>query len=163
MSEVLNEGIRENWIPTNDQDAEWCLAQKRNAEAEKQKWIDFYEEQKRKVIESCDLTIHNMEAYLETYFQDVPHKVTKTQESYQLPSGKLVMKHQEPEYERDDSKVIEWLKENCDGHYIKIKESLDWAGLKKSCQVIGNCLVTEDGQIIPCVNVIERMDIFKVE
>ena len=31
------------------------------------------------------------------YFKTVPHKKTKTQEAYQLPSGKLILKKQEPE------------------------------------------------------------------
>lgn len=166
MSEVLKEEIRdEKWLPENDQDAEWCIQQIRNAQAEKETWNQFYKEQNRKVEEACDLTIHNMEAMLESYFGVVPHKATKTQESYQLPSGKLIRKIQGPEFDRDDQKIIEWLKANGLDQYIKTKitETLDWSALKAACSIIGESLITEDGEVVPDIRVIQRPDIFKVD
>ena len=151
-----------DFIIQNDQDAEWCLTQIRNAEDEKAKWKAFYEQQKNKVFEACDVTIANMKHFLEVYFQSVPHKVTKTEENYRLPSGKLVLKKQQPEYQRNDEEIIAWLKENGKTQYIRVKEEVDWNELKKSLNVVGEVAADEDGQIIPGLTVIERPDLFTV-
>lgn len=163
--EIREEESGTRWNPDNDQGAEWCIQQIRNAEAEKQKWKEFYDAQYQKVADTCDLTISNMEAMLQTYFEIVPHNVTKTQETYQLPSGRLILKKQGPEFQRDDEKVIAWLEASGMKQFIKEKTviSLDWAGLKKACSIIGDCLISEDGEVIPDVKVIQRPDIFKVE
>ena len=74
-----------------------------------------------------------------------------------------VLKKQAPEFIRDDEKVIAWLKDNNGGEYVKTKETLDWAALKKSTTVMGENIVNEDGEIIPGVEVVEREDKFTVE
>lgn len=147
----------------DDQTAEWALQQIKNAEEEKAKWKAFYAERKKAVDATCDLTIANMEALLQTYFASVPHKVTDTQENYQLPSGKLVFKKQAPEYDRNDSEVIEWLQNNGGGKFVKMVPVLDWAGLKKTLTVLGEDVADENGVVIPCIKAIRREDVFKVE
>lgn len=159
MSELRDETFRVE----DDQTAEWCMEQIRNANEEKKKWKEFYAERLQRVTETCDLTIANMEAYLQSYFATVPHKVTKTQENYALPSGKLVFKKQEPEYERDDDELIAWLKANGGEAFIKTKESVDWAGLKGTLSVMGETVADVHGQVIPCIKATERPDVFKVE
>lgn len=147
----------------DDQTAEWCIKQIQQANAEKEKWKAFYDERYKRVCESCDLTIANMESLLQSYFESVPHKVTKTQESYVLPSGKLVVKRQEVEYERDDNAVIEWLKQNNRPEFIKTKETLDWSSMKRNITVMGETVADENGEIIPGIKATERPDLFKVE
>ena len=93
----------------------------------------------------------------------MPHKKTKTQENYPLPSGKLVMKQVEPDYQREDEEVIKWLKANRDGQFVKSKETLDWQELKKTLTVIGETVADEDGQIIPCIKAVAQPDKFGVE
>lgn len=161
----MSELAREDEFFTVDDDlkAEWCMAKIKEAEDQKSFWKDYYEMQYQKVCDTCDLTIHNMEAMLRGFFDSVPHKVTKTQEIYPLPSGKLVFKAQEPEYERDDNAVLAWLKENGGGQYVKTKEALDWAGLKKTLTVCGETVADENGAIIPGIRAVEREPIFKVE
>ena len=100
---------------------------------------------------------------LQHYFDTVPHKITKTTESYPLPSGKLVFKAQAPEYERDEEKVIEWLKQTNGTEFIKVKESLDWAGLKKTVTVLEDKVITEDGEVVPGIKAIQRDPVFTVE
>lgn len=164
MSELLKElETEETFRVDDDQKAEWCLQKIREANEEKERWFAFYDEQKRKVAETCDLTVNNMTEMLRSFFDSVPHKATKTQESYSLPSGKLVVKQQEPEYERDDESVLAWLKDNSGEKYIKVKESLDWAGLKKTLTVCGETVADENGEVIPGIKAIEREPVFKVE
>jgi len=162
MSEAKEIVLEEHFVIEDDQQAEWAMEQIRNAQEEKAKWKAFYEDRYQKVEATCDLTIANMESMLQSYFEKVPHKVTKTQENYALPSGKLVFKKQEPEYHREDSEVIDWLKKNGGEKFVKTKETLDWTALKKTITVVGDAVADEDGQIMP-ITVVERPDIFKVE
>ena len=64
---------------------------------------------------------------------------------------------------RNDDELLSWLHENNGEKYIKIKESPDWAGLKKTLTVMGETVVDENGEIIPCIKATERPDEFKVE
>lgn len=153
------------FVVDDDQKAEWCIRKIAEARKEMMDWIEFYVAQMDKVKARCESRIQFFETMLEGYFRTVPHKATKTQESYQLPSGKLVVKKQTPEIERDDAQIIQWLYDNSQSPetYLKIKESLDWAELKKVLKVAGSVMTTEDGEIIPGITVTERPDVFKVE
>ena len=153
----------QHYTVENDQDAEWCIQQIKNAEEEKKKWKEFYDDRYQKVCATCDLTIANMECVLQTYFDKVPHKTTKTQENYQLPSGKLVIKKQAPEYERDDEQILDWLHRSGKEQFVKTKETVDWSGLKSTLNIVGETASDEFGEIVPGLKVIEREDIFKVE
>ena len=164
MTEVLAEIEKdEKFVIDDDQKAEWALEQIRNAEEEKARWKDHFAEQLARINASCDLTINNMKEMLLDYFATVPHKVTKTEESYRLPSGKMVMKKQQPEWEKNDDELIEWLEKNKKDQFIKVKKSVDWAGLKKTLTVVGELVADDAGEIIPCVKAVERPDIFTIE
>lgn len=153
----------------DDQAAQWCLDRIREANAEKERWKAYYEEQLKKITDREDRRIQFFEMKLMQYFGSVPHKQTKTQESYQLPGGKLVLKKQAPEYERDDEQLLRWLYANNMTDYVKVKESVAWSELKKDvlagCQAIANSgqLMTEDGEVIPGITVTERPEKFVVE
>lgn len=168
MSEALREielpeEPKAGWNCENDQDAEWCLLQIRRAQAEKERWKAHYAEALKSVTAACDDTIARMEHFLMGYFKTVPHKHTKTEENYPLPSGKLMIKTQNLDFEYDESEVIKWLKENKKDSFIKTKESLDWAGLKDSLSVCGEAVADEDAVIIPCIKAVEREPVFKVQ
>ena len=81
---------------TDDSTAEWCLRKIKEAKADQEKWRQHYAEQMKKVEEATAQTVGYFEGLLEAYFEQVPHKATKTQESYALPGGKLVRKKQQP-------------------------------------------------------------------
>lgn len=159
-----NEEQHDRFVIEDDRAADWAMNKIREAKAEKERWKKFYDERYQKVCEEADRTITYMEMLLMAYFQKVPHRVTDTQENYALPSGKLVIKHQEPEYQRTDDDVIQWLAENTStpNRFVKTKLTLNWAELKKHINVIGDTVADEDGQIMP-IKVVERPDIFKVE
>ena len=146
-----------------DQKAEWALSKIREARAERDRMISWYEAKIKEIKESTDFETMNLEARLADYFRTVPHRKTKTTEIYALPGGKLVMKKQNPEYKRDDKTVIAWLKDHDGARFIKVKEELDWAGLKESSAALGGKLFDENGEEIPGVDVIEREEKFVVE
>lgn len=149
---------------TDDKAAEWCIRKIREAQNEKQRWRDYYAEQQRKIDQEADNSIGYFETLLADYFDTVPHKRTKTQESYQLPSGKLVRKQQAPEYQRDEAALLPWLKQNAP-ELVKVTEAADWAALKKQLVIAPDweTVATEDGEIVPGVKAIPRPEVFRVE
>ena len=164
MSELraMNEEPEARFVVDDDSKAEWCLEKIREANRDKETWKAHFEGQYAKIAAECDETIQKMEMLLEEYFRNVPHRKTATQESYPLKGGKLVFKKQQPEFDRNDEKLIPWLEKN-KPEFVKVKKQADWDGLKKVCAVIGNDVVDDEGEIVPGVTAKERPNIFKVE
>lgn len=169
MSEAIDPrffvGEPQGFTVTDDSTAQWCMKKIKEAEADKEMWRKHYESQMEKVNKAADESIAYFTAKLEEYFANVPHKATKTQESYTLPGGKLIRKKQQPKFETDDEALVPWLEENFMGQLVKVKKSADWAALKKVCSVTpdGEHVATDEGEIIPGVTVTQRPDVFKVE
>lgn len=83
--------------------------------------------------------------------------------SIKLPHGTVRFRKQQPEYKRDDIGLIGWAKANNKVDLIKVKESLDWATLKKDITVTnGKAIYNETGEIIEHVEIVEREDKFEV-
>lgn len=148
----------------DDMDAEFLLGQIKMANAEYEKMEAWYTQMLARANEARMKKVQWAENNLRAYFETVPKKETKTQQSYELPSGKLVLKHQEPEYSREDEKLVDWLKKNERADLVKVKESPDWAGLKKELQISpdGASMVTTDGEVVPGITVTPREDKFTV-
>lgn len=165
MSEAINETNMVDEIEVRtDIEAGWQLKQRKEIMKDRDELIDFYKARIKAVEEDAAFKLANIDRALYAFFQTVPHKKTKTQESYQHPLGKLVLKTQAPEFKRDDKTVIAWLKKSPDTvRYIKTKEELDWSSLKADTTVLGNQIVNTDGEVIPGVEVVEREPKFAVE
>lgn len=166
MTELENR--EERFEVNDDSKAEWCLRKIREAEADRAMWKKHYEEQMKRVDESTDATVAYFSAALEEYFDSVPHKTTKTQESYVLPHGKLIRKKQLPKYDIDEETLVNWLRTNSMNEYVKVKETADWANLKKVVYIAPDitgetAIVTDDGEIVSGIKVTMRPDVFKVE
>lgn len=162
MSELLKIEP-DGFVIDTDAKAEWAMTKIKEARADRDRWVKWYEDKIKEITEQTDFNAMNLERMLAEYFATVPHKKTKTQESYSLPGGKLVLKTQNPEFKRDDKAVIEWAKANNLPQYVKIKEELAWSDLKGATDVFEGHIVTEDGEIVPGVEVIERDAKFIVE
>lgn len=175
MSELLKEEapVRERFTVDNDMKAEWVLNKIRRIRADQKKENDeltrqmqFYKDQMDLVDKQADDEVAWFESMLAPYFAERKEsgftKSTKTQTTYKLPTGKLVLKHQAPEYERKDEDLLPWLKANRPD-LVKVTESANWSELKKSVKINGENVVTEDGEVVPGVKVTEREDKFEVE
>lgn len=175
MSEInneLNTEPEQNWSIVDDQGAEWALKKIAEAKQERDSWINFYTEKINKEIDKAQSTIDFMTYQLRKYFEreDVKKHSTKTASSYELPSGKLVLKNQQPEYVRDDAKLSNWAKESGHSDYVKTitKESFDWASMKKD---LGNYMVTDEGfvvdpatgEVIEGIEIVHREPKFVIE
>ena len=154
----------------NDQKAEWALAKIREEQAEAQRIINVcksmimhYEEQIKKAEEDFEKKTAYLRWQLEQYFDSVKKRRTKTQEVYKLPSGTLRRKYPRPELKRDEGKLVTWLKERNMNEYVKVKETVDWANLKKTIKVAGNKVVDDNGEVVEGITVVERPPVFEVE
>ena len=162
MSELTNV-VADDFRIDTDAKAEWALKKIAEARADRDRWVSWYTDKIAEIKAQTDFDTMNLENMLAEYFATVPHKKTKTQESYKLPGGKLVLKTQNPEYKKDEATVIEWLKKNDMAKYVKVEEKLDWAGLKEVTGVFEGHIVTEDGEIVPGIDVVDREAKFVVE
>jgi len=161
--EIEEQEEHEDFVVLDDGAAEWCMKKIREKKEELETWKAHYACQLDRLETRINGDIAYFESKLREYFDMIPHKRTKTQESYQLPGGKLVRKAQQPKYDVKDEELVPWLKQNGLGNLVKVKETADWDKLKKSVSVVKGGVVTEDGEIVPGVKVTERDPIFKVE
>ena len=163
LNEMIEQYEEDGYSIKDDRGAEYALKRIRDTQAEVDKFRAYYDEQIAKMQERADGISAFYTGHLQRYFNKVPHKVTKTSESYELPTAKLVWKEQAPSFVRDEEKVLEWLKKNDGAEYIKVKESLDWAGLKKIVETSGNdCIVADTGEVVPGIKVEYREPKFDV-
>lgn len=150
----------------DDLDAEYLMGRIRQANAQLEKMEAWYARQLEKAKAVHDKTVQWAESNLRSYFDSLEaKKVTKTQVSYELPSGKLVLKHQEPKYETKDEELVPWLKKSGMADMVKVEESAKWSDLKKTLQIApdGQSMITQDGEVVPGVTVTQREDKFTVK
>ena len=154
---------------TDDRKADWAIECILKEEAERDRLIELanekikeLNERKAAIAEKCEMDNSYLKMLLRQYFETVPKNATKTQESYKLLSGKLVLKRQAPEFVRDDKVMTEWAKASAPS-FIKVVESVNWADLKKQTTVKGEAVVfTETGEVVPGVVAKAREDVFEV-
>lgn len=158
--------LNETFSIKDDNTADWALRVIRDNEAERDRLISIAKSQIDELNEQIDeitKKYNNKSAFLKghlaMYMQNVPHKETKTQESYQLLSGKLILKKANQTMVPNDDTIIKYLKDGGLSEYIKVKESLNWAELKKSLTISdGSVVNTLTGEIIG-PDVIEIKDV----
>lgn len=145
MNYELNEGFK----ITDDKMADWALRTIRDEESERDRIIEIAKDQIAELesqIQSITNKCENKTAFLKNclamYMTMVPHKETKTQETYQLLTGKLIFKKPSVKITHNDEKLLQYLKENDGADFIKVKESVDWSGFK------ANLTVSENGEVI---------------
>ena len=96
---------------------------------------------KHKYIES---SIQFNKDQLRAFFLTVERKSTKTQESYSLLSGKLVMKKATTKITHDDAKLLKWAEENGQNYIISTQTSrLNWTGLKSDLSISNGMIVNK--------------------
>lgn len=153
-----------------DEMAEWALKKVLAAKKEKERLsalIDAERESLDRKQEEVDKRFENDTSYLlfklKEYFETVEHKATKTQESYQLLSGKLVFKKPTTKMEQDKETLLEWCKVNAP-EYVKTEQSVEWGQIKKCMQIVGDSVIYDaTGEIVSGVAVSEVAGVFDVK
>ncbi len=176
VEELQEEGQEEQqrWRIENDLIADWAiekikrfraeLERKRQLAEEKKRQIDMWYKSEQKKIER-DIKFFEQKLY-EYYMSLDPKQLRKgkVQTKYELMSGTLKLKKQNPDIEREKETLLAWLKENGLTEYIKIVKEPDWAKLREKVKITDDKAVyPETGEIIPGIKVNPRPDKFIVE
>ncbi|HZK02175.1 MAG TPA: host-nuclease inhibitor Gam family protein [Anaerovoracaceae bacterium] len=112
--------------------------------------------------QSAEDSISYFKGLLHTYMQG-ERALDPNLKSIKLPHGTVRFRKQQPEYVRDDNKLIKWAITVGEWNLVKAKESLDWATLKKNISVVdGNAIHKKTGEVIEHINIIPRDDKFEV-
>ena len=154
--------------------ADWAVEKIKFNRAELERKKRLAEEKMRQIQiwlkseqEKAERNINFFEQKLRDYFMSLDPsllKKTKTQIKYELMSGTLKMKIQNPEIERNKEALLSWLEQNGLTEYIKTIKEPDWAKLKGNVEITGDkAIYKETGEIIPGVKVTPRPDKFIVE
>lgn len=156
----------ECFIIENDSQADWAVRKIAEHRAEISKWEEHFRKQMDKISATEQASIDYLTRLLKDYFVTVPHKTTKTEESYKLPSGKVYMKEQMPKYIRNEDEMTAWAKENRP-ELVKttVTETTDWNTLKKATTTLDDGSVVDSltGEVIPGVKAEMRMPEFKID
>lgn len=152
---------------TSDVEAEAILVRinKRNKVKESKKkdaaaWHAKVDKWLEAIITSIDEANKSDENMLKTYAED--RLKNSKRKSVSLPSGKFGFRKQPPKIEKDDAALLDYC-DHYQSEFIKVKKTVDWTGLKKSCTLDGNHYVTKDGEVLPGVTVTEQDPKFTVE
>ena len=144
----LDAAVNGGFCIDNDSKAEWAIKKIKEAQDEHDRILALIEEEEQKLALRKDQIAKKLESdtsylkyLLNNYMQTVTCKESKTQKTYQLLSGKLVYKYGGTEWVKDDDAMLAWAKKDMP-ELVKVKESVDWAALKKTISV------TENGEVI---------------
>lgn len=163
MTEYQEYDAPERFVIDSDRKAEWAVKRIKEIAADKQKWLDFYAARIEAVIDECDYSAANLTELLRQYFLTLDAaKETKTQFSYELPSGKLVLKKAKTEFKVTDEpalmSAIASYGAAMEDTYIKktVTRKPKWAEIKKN-------LVEADGSVVLVNDMGEAMTLGGVE
>ncbi|TCU67531.1 Gam-like protein [Tissierella praeacuta] len=158
--------VKETWKIENDDDAEWLIEKYNEDLIEKARYRMSLENKVKDLMDKLNkldeeekYAIEKRNSYLIEYFESIDDKFkkkTKTQEKYRLPSGEIIKKYPNPEYKRDNDRLLSWIQKNKLDDYVEIKQSPKWGELKKVTKIVNGQVVTEDGEIVEGVEVIEK-------
>lgn len=173
MSELAFDELQEEqekFVIDNDSKAEWALEKIKLEKQDMERLIKICEDriaEYEQKIEQFKRKYEQRTAYLKLllnqYFQQVPHKKTKTQETYELPSGKLKLKYPGSEFIKDDEKLAAFLEENGYNEFIQVKKIPKWGEFKKAVTISGENVITSDGLVVEGVKAVEKSPVFEVE
>lgn len=143
------------FVIDNDQTADWALRKVKEIEQETEEWTEFYKKRIQNVIDANEIRKNNLIELLGGYFGSLEKvKETKTQFSYELPSGKLILKKEKSDFNMFDKIALtEQLQEQSQEQFsslLRVKVEPDWATIKKGLKQFDDKImyITEDGEAL---------------
>lgn len=162
---------RPAWRIADDGCADWAVRKIADERAELARLKELADAQIQRIEEKvaaaerrCENGTRFLTNKLAEYFEMVPHKKTKTKESYRLLSGTLAKKLGGVSMKQDDAKLLEYLKASGNEDMIKVTEKPAWGEFKKRLAIMGGQVVDQEtGEIVEGVAIIENPDTFSVD
>ncbi len=154
---------------TNLDQANWAVRKVARIETARQECRALVEQEMAKLNtwlkseeEDYDQERSFFEHLLRDYLDEQRQQDSKLK-TIKLPNGKIGLRKQQPEFQRDNDKLLAWLKNNRQ-ELVKVKEEPDWAGLKAAAAVLGNTMADpETGEVIEGVTVVHKPDKLHIE
>jgi len=153
---------------TNFEQANWALrkirAFKKQMEENEQlakAEIQRIQEWLQKENEKAQKSIQFFEYLIGEYLTEERKKDPKFRLS--TPYGKATFRKQQPKWIYDDEKLLAFLKQSGRHQFIRVKEEVNKADLKKAVKVAGNVVVDENGEVIEGIKVEEQPEKLVVE
>jgi len=155
----------------DDDAADWAVRKIAEERAELARIKAMADEQIARIMDKlaaaekrCESGTAYLTSKLAEYFNQVPHKATKTQETYRLLSGVLKMKRGGVSMQQDNKMLVDHLKATGAVEFIKTTYEPKWGEFKKRLEIIGDQVVDkETGEIVEGVKVIVKPDVFTID
>ena len=164
----MEEEIKEGFVIRDDNAAEWALQKIFDEKAELERLNALADSQIAAIVDKVEAAnkrftsrTEYLKNALEEYMLTVKRKQSKTQESYRLLSGSLILKKPVVKIVKDDTKLLEYVKEHSP-EYVKHTEAVDWAEFKKTLTVSGDVVVDSNGEVVSCLDVEETPGEFMI-
>lgn len=163
---------RKEFMIGDDGCADWAIRKIKEEKQEYDRIKELGEQQIALIEEKIELAKRRYEqntnfltSKLSQFFRTVPHKKTKTRETYRLLSGNLVMKLGGVKATPDDEKLVPWLKANGYTDFVKTEEKATWGELKKKLNLESGNMATiaETGEIVEGITLMQQPDTFVVD
>ena len=129
---------QERYHITSDAEADRWVEKIRDARAERDRFVNAcneriaeFEARAKAAEEECDKECGYALALLHEYFGTVERKRSKTQETYSLPSGKLVYKMPSIAPRIDEERLLNWVKAEAP-EFVATTVKTKWGELKKA-------------------------------
>lgn len=154
----------QGFVINNDNKASWALKVIKQEQEETERFLRTADKQieeltKKKEALKADLDRRTgyLKGLLYRYFETVPHKETKTQQTYKLLDGQLVFKKPSVKIVKpeDDETLISYLEQN-QPELVEIVKKAVWCEFKK------NLTITDDGGVVDMATG-EKLDFVKTE
>lgn len=155
----------DGFVIDNDKTADWAIQKIMRARKDAERFAQLYEDKLRAVMDELERTEAYFYPMLRDYMTTCPDvRKTKTQASYKLPSGTLMVKTQAPKYTPDDDALARYLEAAGRSDCIEVVKKPKWGEYKKSCELVDDQLVDKDtGEIVQGVAVEIRQPKFEVK
>ena len=137
--------------------ADWCIRKIAKCESKIIEIQKFVAEEKAK-LDTYLMTMveeqENRKASFEMLLRPYAEKQLEGSKlrSIKLPNGTVGFRKAQPSVERDDTKLLQFAKSSLP-EFVKVKESVDWSGMKKELILSGDTYVTKDGEVVDGVKV----------
>lgn len=167
LDEENNDEAREKFKVKDLDAANWCF-RKLKAIEDKKREIKYLADKERtritewekEELKAFKSSTDYFEMLLEDYYRELREIDSKAKLS--TPYGKVTSRRQQPKWNYEDSKIIEWLNNN-NKDLIRVKKEIDKAELKKMYKIVGNNVVTEDGEIVEGITIEKREDSINIK
>lgn len=161
LDEEVEEKKQERFKVENLQQANWCFRKLKAINSKKEELKQVAKEEIARIetwLENELKAYDNSEEYFNSLLTNYYIEEREKDDKFRLktPWGAVSSRKQQPKFNRDNDKLLEWLKENDLKEYIQVEEKAQWGELKKNIKVVSGQVVTEDGEIVAGVTAEER-------